>query len=81
MRARSQLLTPHIESAFSLILSPDGKTLASGGEDHNVWLWSVEIGAWQALACKIANRNLTDEEWKQYLGNDGSRKDTCLRTK
>lgn len=50
-------------SAYGL----DGKVLATGDEHGTVWLWDVEIGLWQALARRMANRNLTEEELTQAL--------------
>jgi len=39
-------------------------------------LWDVGLEVWQARACRIANRNLTAEEWKGYLGEQPYR-ETC----
>jgi WD40 repeat protein len=55
--------------------SPDGKTLASAGT-RTILLWDIDFASWQERACRIANRNLTREEWKQYIGADPYRK-TC----
>lgn len=35
----------HTDSLYSLALSPDGKTLASGGYDQKIKLWSTDSGA------------------------------------
>ena len=43
--------------------------VATGTEHGTVELWRYGVEAWQAQACAIANRNLTADEWQQYLGN------------
>ncbi len=60
----------------SIAFSPDGRWLASSANFYAVILWDLDIRSWLASACRIANRNLTRAEWKQYLGNEPYRK-TC----
>ena len=56
--------------------SIDGKYIITAGSDHaiNVWLWHPEDLI--AEACALLSRNFTQEEWKQYIGNEPY-KPTC----
>ncbi len=59
--------------AFSL----DGQTLASNSSDNGIILWDLSFASWQARACRIANRNLTMNEWTRFVGSDIPYKRTC----
>lgn len=52
---------------WGLALSPDGAVLASVGSHGEARLWEVAPERWRRLACELANRNLTCDEWRQYL--------------
>ena len=66
----------HKQSISNVSFLPNGKHLISVDYDSNVILWSMSPNFWLEKACKIANRNLSQEELNNYLGNESYRK-TC----
>jgi hypothetical protein len=65
----------HDEEVSDVAFSPDGRYLATVGRNTvRVWLWRPEDLIAEAL--RRLTRNLTKEEWQQYLGDEPYRK-TC----
>lgn len=55
---------------IALAFSPDGKLLAAASADRTarVWLWKKEDIITQA--CSRIDRNLNQDEWSRYFGNE-----------
>lgn len=61
---------------YSVAFTSDGMFLITGGGDMPIMQWLVSSNAWEQLACYIANRNMTTEEWRAYMG-DMPYRETC----
>jgi WD40 repeat protein len=48
---------------------PTGRNLFTGGDDGEVVVWHADPDRWVALACDLAGRTLSRDEWRRYLGD------------
>jgi WD40 repeat protein len=52
----------------SMVFSPDGRWLATASNDGAVKLWRLQLDDLIELACSLAGRNLSELEWRTFLG-------------
>jgi hypothetical protein len=56
----------------------DGSRMAVGGGIENGYqIWDLEPDHWVGAACRIAGRNLTEEEWAAKIGDFAEYRPTC----
>lgn len=55
---------------FDVAFSPDGHTLAIMENAGSVYLLDFSFESWRSRACQRANRNLTQEEWVRFFGDE-----------
>jgi WD40 repeat protein len=66
---------------LALAFGSSGAELISGGANGSVTIWdrqlfSTNFDSWRTRLCRLAGRNLTTEEWAQFLPGERYRK-TC----
>jgi WD40 repeat protein/DNA-binding SARP family transcriptional activator/energy-coupling factor transporter ATP-binding protein EcfA2 len=49
------------------VFTPDGKDVVVSDDTGRTWVVPVTLGAWEAAACRIADRNFTQGEWKNFF--------------
>ncbi|MFB9469224.1 TIR domain-containing protein [Nonomuraea salmonea] len=62
----STTLTGPADDVFAVAFSRDGKSIAAGGHDRKVRIWSTDASQAAAAICTTAGRPLTEEEWHTY---------------
>ena len=75
--AAPTVLRGHENVVCSVAFSPDGQTLASGSGDQTIRIWIVRTEILAGKICQQVWRNLTLDEWRQFVGADLPYERTC----
>ena len=73
---RIGLIKEKLLDVNTLAISPNEKWIV-GLYRGQIKVWPFGLTNWQTKACKIANRNLTQAEWNEYMGINRSCEDVC----
>ena len=68
-RPIGQPLSGHQDLVLSLAFADHDRALVSSSQDDTLAFRSMDPLVWEAQACAIAGRNLTQAEWHQYMGS------------
>jgi WD40 repeat protein len=61
------VLQGHADDVTSVAFSPYGRWIISGSLDDTARVWHMDLKELEDVACRVAGRNLTEEEWTQYF--------------
>ncbi len=70
-------LSLSVSGLYDVAFSPDSRRLATVGMDGVVRVWNLDVGELVELACRVAGRNLTLEEWDESVRPPAPYRCTC----
>jgi len=73
-----KVLDDHEDWVWSVAFSPDSKTLISGSKDSKIRIWPIEPDEWAKKIGEKLNGNMSDKEWKQYVGEGIEYRETVV---
>ncbi len=71
------ILDDHDDWVFTGSFNPTGTQVITGGGDEFIRTWPIDPAYFAFRICAIVNRNLTQEEWAEFVGKDMPYKVTC----
>ncbi|MCP4658567.1 MAG: WD40 repeat domain-containing protein [bacterium] len=71
------VLEGHDFWVWAAAFSPDGERLISGSGDRTIHLWTTSSEALAAEICRTVARNLSQQEWDEYLPPEVEYEKTC----
>ncbi|MDJ0899955.1 MAG: hypothetical protein QNJ55_14210 [Xenococcus sp. MO_188.B8] len=71
------VLEDHNQSVSSVAFTLEGKYLVSGSYDNTIRLWIAKTKDLADMVCQKVLRNLTRQEWQQFMGDDITYELTC----
>jgi WD40 repeat protein/energy-coupling factor transporter ATP-binding protein EcfA2 len=63
-------LRGHYGTITTVQFSLAGDLMLSAADDKTIFLWNTCLAGWQERPCRIANRDLSLQEWKEMVGEE-----------
>lgn len=73
----SPALRPRSGWVSDLAFSDDNTKLIAADVDGGLTVWDLNRAVWKRLACRLANRDLTEAEWRRFVGEVAKRTAIC----
>lgn len=67
----------HSDWVMTACFDPTGKKVISGSRDNYIRFWPVEHQVLADRICSLISRDLTEEEWNEYVGSDIGYETSC----
>lgn len=71
-------MTDNDSYVWDLAFTPDSKYIIAGCSDGDIRFWPTDPNIISESMCNELKRNLDEDEWKTYVGNDIPYRNTCL---
>ena len=71
------VLDDHNDWVMTACFSPDGQRIISGSRNNFIRFWPVYHKELADRVCQLVSRNLTEAEWKEYVGEGVPYTATC----
>jgi WD40 repeat protein/energy-coupling factor transporter ATP-binding protein EcfA2 len=71
-------MTDNDAYVWDIAFSPDSKYIIAACADGDIRLWATNPDMIAQDMCKELKRNLNEDEWKTYVGNDIPYRNTCI---
>jgi WD40 repeat protein len=68
-------LEDHSDWVLSVAFSHDGKKAITGCADGTVKMYEIEMSRYAEQICGMVRKNLSNRDWKKYIGTDDTEKD------
>ncbi|WP_109829958.1 WD40 repeat domain-containing protein [Reichenbachiella versicolor] len=62
------IMDDHSDWVFTASFTPNGNQVVSGSKDKHIRIWELNHEVLANRLCYLLNRNMTDSEWKEFVG-------------
>ena len=71
------VLDDHLSWVLTASFDPTGEQIITGAADNFIRVWPLNPDVLANRICELVSRNLTQEEWDEFIGDRAPFKETC----